>query len=442
MKKYLLLFAAMLAASASQADVVTDGATYTTTNNINCENLWIIDSYHNSTALASEIYYTNYSGCRTAAIKDSLIYLACRSSSYAYVYRYYVATGELKDYLTVTLDGSGLYGTYVANQIGFDSFGHLYLSDLTLAGTSTQPVYVVDTETGAVSSTISLTKGASIGRIDYIDVIGDLTGTEAPCTIMAAGASTAYVFGWTLAKGGTEWTGYYSGDAYKAMTSFYPTSASQWSTAPSIKILEGSGDTQYTGEYYCVDGTTSYPTIYNASGEVVTSFASATSYVPTSVAVNGYATFTYDDRTFIAYPMGDHSTSSNNHAVNVCEVTSATSFADMAYYWTVPTTGLGATSDGGLRVESIGYSYGTDSDGNQYVNLLVYKTRNGMAVYKISKEVTSGISNTAGSNTVVAEKFYNLSGTQVAEPTDGTRAIYIVVKTYSDGTTRAVKEVR
>ena len=57
---------------------------------------------------------------------------------------------------------------------------------------------------------------------------------------------------------------------------------------------------------------------------------------------------------------------------------------------------------------------------------------------------TVGISEVASDEAreVVAEKFYTVSGQQVAEPTEGARAIYIVVKTYDDGTTEAVKEVR
>ena len=54
-----------------------------------------------------------------------------------------------------------------------------------------------------------------------------------------------------------------------------------------------------------------------------------------------------------------------------------------------------------------------------------------------------GISNLAtDGRTVVNEKYYNLSGTQVAEPTNGTKAVYIVVRNYSDGTTAATKEIR
>ena len=57
--------------------------------------------------------------------------------------------------------------------------------------------------------------------------------------------------------------------------------------------------------------------------------------------------------------------------------------------------------------------------------------------------VVSGISDITGaSREVVSETFYNLAGAQVAEPEDGARTIYIVVKSYSDGTTETLKEVR
>ena len=54
-----------------------------------------------------------------------------------------------------------------------------------------------------------------------------------------------------------------------------------------------------------------------------------------------------------------------------------------------------------------------------------------------------GISNLAADDrTVVAEKYYSISGAQVAEPTDGAKNLYIVVRSYSDGTSAATKEIR
>ena len=57
---------------------------------------------------------------------------------------------------------------------------------------------------------------------------------------------------------------------------------------------------------------------------------------------------------------------------------------------------------------------------------------------------TVGISSleSDAARTVVGEKFYTTGGAQVAEPAEDSKAIYIVVKTYDDGTTETVKEVR
>ena len=55
--------------------------------------------------------------------------------------------------------------------------------------------------------------------------------------------------------------------------------------------------------------------------------------------------------------------------------------------------------------------------------------------------VVSGITGITGTaREVVSERFYTVGGAQVAEPADGQKAIYIVVKTYSDGTTTIAKE--
>ena len=48
---------------------------------------------------------------------------------------------------------------------------------------------------------------------------------------------------------------------------------------------------------------------------------------------------------------------------------------------------LGTTSDGGTRVESMNVEYGTDAEGNEEVTLFIFKCYNGMAVYKIGKNV-------------------------------------------------------
>lgn len=61
----------------------------------------------------------------------------------------------------------------------------------------------------------------------------------------------------------------------------------------------------------------------------------------------------------------------------------------------------------------------------------------------ITENSNIGISNLASDNrTVVGERFYNLAGQEVVSPSDNDKAIYIVVRSYDDGTTAVAKEVR
>lgn len=53
-----------------------------------------------------------------------------------------------------------------------------------------------------------------------------------------------------------------------------------------------------------------------------------------------------------------------------------------------------------------------------------------------------GVGSAIAGKAVVDEKFYNAAGVEVAKPLNGEKTLYIVVKTYDDGTTAVVKEVR
>ena len=66
-----------------------------------------------------------------------------------------------------------------------------------------------------------------------------------------------------------------------------------------------------------------------------------------------------------------------------------------------------------------------------------------LTVVGTNSKDTTGITDLATDDrSVVSERYYNLSGVQVAEPVDGLRNIYIVVRSYDDGTTDAVKVIR
>lgn len=76
----------------------------------------------------------------------------------------------------------------------------------------------------------------------------------------------------------------------------------------------------------------------------------------------------------------------------------------------------------------------------------VWKKFTTIAVYEETSDDdddTIGISNLAtDGRAVVAERLYNLAGQEVAEPDADSKSIYVVVKSYDDGSTDVVKEAR
>lgn len=64
-------------------------------------------------------------------------------------------------------------------------------------------------------------------------------------------------------------------------------------------------------------------------------------------------------------------------------------------------------------------------------------------VFNCKVSVISGVGSIGDNGKVVVDEvFYNTAGAKVAKPQGGEKAVYVVVKTYNDGTTEVVKEVR
>ena len=82
-----------------------------------------------------------------------------------------------------------------------------------------------------------------------------------------------------------------------------------------------------------------------------------------------------------------------------------------------------------------------------YTGILVMTATCGDAVAttELTCEVTNvGVADICDDNgrSITAERFYTTSGVEVAEPYGGMKTVYIVVRSYSDGTTETAKEVR
>ena len=410
MKKTLLLMF-MIASATAAAWGVTDGVKYEPVNDIKIVNLWIQDRAHTPEVWSSKPYCNT--SARTSVMTGGYIYISRTNANtviqgtdtlaQSVVYKLNALNGEMVKELPLTLDGA-IYGntTLNANTVGVDNFGHLFISPYTSELATEQPVYLLNDETGELTLVATLDKGDALSRCDYIDVMGDLTREQAECNIMTVGASTELLYRWH-ADQGDDFEGGFEGDPYLAILDFYPETVTNWGFAPVVKmILDEDEDNRYSGNLFYVDGFTTAPIMYDVTGTLVDNFENVDpTFWPMDVGANGVCEFTLEGRSFIVYVTAqytgvDEATMINKACqVNICELGEGPALAGMQRYWMVPDE-LGAVSDGGTRVQSMNIEYGTDSEGNEEVTLYIYKCYNGMAVYKIGKNVCGEPAGIAG----------------------------------------------
>ena len=401
MKKSLLLFIALLTAALS-AWAVTDGQTYPEVNGIKIVNQWIFDRVHTPAA------YTNSPICnqraRTATMDQGIIYVARSEEraviigtdtiSQSVIHRFSAADGtELED-LPLTLDGAP-YGRFLGvASIGKDSFHHIWVAPMTSTAQQYIPVYLVDTETGELTLVVEMDKGDAPQRTDYLDVIGDLTLEQAECNIMTVAGSTADPGFPTLyrmhADQGGDWEGGFDGDPYMDIINFYPETKTGFSLAPVIKMIEGPDEeSRYSGEMFYIDCFDTAPVIYDFSGSVIDSFEDVDPELWPKATPNGCVEFKLDDRDFFVYVIADMNGNGYGCQANICELGEGQSLAGMTKYWKIPADSLGKVNDSGLRVHSFAVEYGVDDEGFEEITLFTFKAYNGMAVYKIGRNVSS-----------------------------------------------------
>ena len=175
MKKILLL--ATMALAASSAFAVTDGATYETIDGLECKNLWIADRFHNNYDFARYSFMEMGTKARTACIaklgetnEDIKILVGWSptitegetSNDYAKIVVINFLTGKEERVIQCTYEGKPITGQLCANQIGCDSFGHVWIAGhlsstlkttgegaaAQVTGVNAQRVYHVNMETG------------------------------------------------------------------------------------------------------------------------------------------------------------------------------------------------------------------------------------------------------------------------------------------------------
>lgn len=447
MKKTLLLAAMALTAAAPSfaADAKTDGFKYETKNGITCHNRWIDDRTSNLAGWNALPFTAQATYARTACLgkyQGADVVIVGYSPEFepesggdvvghAQLVIIDFSTGALVKLVQMTFEGKPITGKLAANQVGCDQFGNVWFAGYvpTTYNSETQrftPLtiyHVTDLENGICEKAAELVlpddETDAVGRIDYCDLVGDVTRKEAGCCVMAALADPAdkpYVLAWAAEQGSDKWEGAMDGYTSTGLTDTYPADQTKWGTAPMVRIVL---DEDYSNNLFYVDGFTTCPSLYDNSGAMLESFAAAVELAP-KTGTNGVGEFTLAGKDFIAYSVCQYDVTPGC-TVNVCELGEGQSFDGMELYWTVPTNGLGELSDGGTRIHAVETLKFVDSNGKEGVYLLTYKSNNGLGVYVISEEGWVDPNGDGGANDIVADdidynapvEFFNLNGASV-----------------------------
>lgn len=401
MKKTLLSLLACVMCVGSSWALTTDGQVYEPVDGLHMVNQWIFDRVHTGKDYNESVIAN--SRARTATMLDGIIYVARseekavivndKEAAQSVLHRFKVEDGSPLPDLDLTLNGEPYVTFLGATSIGRDNFGHLWVAPMTSNLAVTVPIYLVNTETGELTLIANLSKGNDIQRTDYLDVIGDLTCEQAECNIMTVGGATAdpgtsTVYRWH-ADQGYDFEGGFDGDYYMYFTQFYPDTKTGFSLAPVVKMLLGTTEEDmYSGELFYIDCFDSAPTLYSVSGDIFDTFEGVDEALIPQNAPNGIAEFSIDGRNFFVYARADMNGDGHGCQANICEFHGEEmAFADMTKCWQIPADSLGKVNDGGLRVHCFAVDKEIDENGDEVVTLLTFKSCNGMAVYKIGKNV-------------------------------------------------------
>ena len=421
MKKILLTLATgLLAISSMMAG--TDGQTYEPVGDYKLVNDWIISRVHTGELEYNALPFANNYARRATIYNGEVLIAQTCSPQYTHqindtttemqcvLFRYDVKTGEYLGATPLTLNGepyaSTAQSSLLANNIGVDHFGHLWLAQYTSESTRSFHLYQVDAQTGALTSVGELIKAKTqeevCARIDYIDVMGDITREEAQCNVMGAGASSDLIYRWH-AEQGSDWEPGFDGTDYHIQITQFPRGWSaangtnseevaSWGYAPFVKMCLGADesdpDTYYLGDLFWIDGFFSAPALYMVNGDMWDSFNAVENWeLQPEAGTNGLTEFHLDGRNFMLYSMKQYLGDGHGCQANIVELNADLELSSMEKYWQIPADSLGHTSDSGIRIHSLEAIPGVDEDGNEYVTILTYKCQNGFGIYRMGKNV-------------------------------------------------------
>lgn len=306
---------------------------------------------------------------RGMAAVGSYVYIVSRSANSSTattkLYKIKGQTGEIVKTFTI----SGVQTSYFpSNNLCHDNNGNLCMSNLTL-NLSTTPLVVhnINTETGAARKICSVTYTGG-GRVDHCTVRGNVaTGNF---IVFAPVASGTKIVKWTFTNGSLTSTQAFTPNSY------YPSNASNFSTAPNIFAI---GD-----DNVLVDGYSTNMSRYTLSGSTATLGTTlsniSSNLVPTDPRDNGCTFFTNSDAGYFAYVYNPSCVGSGVQWL-VARTTTSAAMAGMQRQWLIPSSPMG-TVNATIFQAQVDYAATDDREGIIYV----YSPGNGLAAYLITSK--------------------------------------------------------
>lgn len=451
MKKNLLLAAGALAlvAPALSAQAVVDDFAYEVKDGVKLTNLWIYAHSYGNFNTQNLPFLEDWDRTRTATIKDGKIYLGYShkimqgdelNSGSAHYCVVDLMTGKFEKTVQVTVDGATVDALLAANQIGTDDYGNLWFaafaSSMIIPDGGPRPlnVYVVkDVDTGVaeLAFTVSLPEDeaeAGSARVDYFDLVGDVTGQQAGTVFMCASCENAespFVFGWRRDQGSTKWEPHMSDGGYVslALAETYPAEQTVLNYGSMLTIVR---DEEHSGNLFYLDAYTTYPTLYNNEGTMLESFADAQDCLPEDVGANGVAEFSVNGNDYICYPINQYN-KGLGWELRIAKLGDNQSFTGMTEAWRFPAKGQGTITDAGMRIHSIKTEPVTDAAGREGQLLMQYKCNGGLGVYLVADKdfELAGVSDVVADQDLNAPvELFNLNGVRV-NSTDVAPGLYI-----------------
>lgn len=218
--------------------------------------------------------------------------------------------------------------------------------------------------------------GYTSGKFEHCKIYGDITGEA---YVFAAEMNGTHVYRWYFVNGVEQ------SSASMTISSFYPTSASSFGSAPRIYPINE--------EYFYVDSDGTDFTLYKwGQSTPYGSFAQASAAAPKSSYGSGGTFFTHNGNPYIAYASSDYS--SGGYKVNIAKLSDAASdhiysYSGASTLWTVPNASLGTVNTGddrSMAVDYLQHTYGSA----QNTTLYLYSESNGMAAYTLSNHIVTG----------------------------------------------------